>query len=305
MPEENLSQKFQVHYYFDDESHSMNAFVRNRAEKDLLEAVKRILEITEITSEIETEAYSEGGLLETLNLVVPSLSAVAIFLSPAINEILKHHFTKSKTDDALKEEALKGLQLDNAIKELEYADKLEKALEDKVVRRHVSNFYTKISGYAKVAKIGFRNLSNRADEMLIPRSKFKEFILVDDKTVGEDDDAEIEIISPVLKEGTFSWRGKYKEDRIDFSMGDSKFKSEVINGEHQFANGFVMSCLLQITITFDEFGDEKRRSYSVRKVYAIKSSESDAYKLRPVGFKKKMDKSQQSLFNEGENESSQ
>lgn len=305
MPEENLSQKFQVHYYFDDESHSMNAFVRNRAEKDLLEAVKRILEVTEIASEIETEAYGEGGLLETLNLVVPSLSAVAIFLSPAINEILKHHFTKSKTDDALKVETLKGLQLDNAIKELDYTGKLEKALEDKVVRRHVSNYYTKISGYAKVEKIGFKNLSIRADEILIPRSKFKEFILVDDKTVTEDDDAEIEIISPVLKEGAFSWRGKYKEDRIDFSMGDSKFKSEVINGEHQFANGFVMSCLLQITTTFDEFGDEKRRSYSVRKVYAIKSSDSDAYKLRPVGFKKKMDKSQQLLFNEGENESQQ
>lgn len=139
MPEENLSQKFQVHYYFDDESHSMNAFVRNRAEKDLLEAVKRILDITEIPSEIETEAYGEGGLLETLNLVVPSLSAVAIFLSPAINEILKHHFTKSKTDDAHKEGTLKGLQLDNAIKELDYVDKLGKALEDKVVRRHVSN----------------------------------------------------------------------------------------------------------------------------------------------------------------------
>lgn len=265
MPEENLSQKFQVHYYFDDESHSMNAFVRNRAEKDLLEAVKRILEVTEITSEIETEAYGEGGLLETLNLVIPSLSAVAIFLSPAINEILKHHFTKSKTDDALKEETLKGLQLDNGIKELDYAGKLEKAFDDKVVRRHVSNYYTKISGYAKVKKIGFKNLSIRADEILVPRSKFKEFILVDDKTVTEDDDAEIEIISPVLKEGTFSWRGKYKEDRIDFSMGDSKFKSEVINGEHQFANGFVMSCLLQITITFDEFGDEKRSSYSVKK----------------------------------------
>lgn len=304
MPEENLSQKFQVHYYFDDESHSMNAFVRNRAEKDLLEAVKRVAEILEAPVEIETEAYQQGGLVEVL-LIGWLGKEIVKFFSPTINDILKHHFTKSKTDDALKEETLKGLQLDNAIKELDYADKLEKAFEDKVVKRHVSNYYTKINGYAKVAKIGFKNLSIRADEILIPRSKFKEFILVDDKTVTEDDDAEIEIISPVLKEGTFSWRGKYKEDRIDFSMGDSKFKFEVINGEHQFANGFVMSCLLQITITFDEFGDEKRRSYSVKKVYAIKSSESGAYQLRPLGFKKKMDKSQQSLFDEGENESPQ
>lgn len=288
-----------MHYYFDDKSHSMNAFVRNRAEKDLLEAVKRILELTEIASEIETEAYGEGGLVETLSLVVPSLSAVAIFLSPAINEILKHHFTKSRTVDAIKNEMLRGLQLDNSNKELDYEAKLEKALEDKIVRKHVSNYYTKIKAYAKVEKIGFKNLSIKSDESIVPRSKFSEFILVDDKIVSEDDDAVIDIISPVLKEGAFSWRGKYKEDRIDFSMGDSKFKSEVINGEHQFANGFVMSCLLQITITFDEFGDEKRRSYSVKKVYAVKENESGAYKLRPVGFKKKMNEDQQSLFDEG------
>lgn len=301
MPEGNLSQKFQVHYYFDDESHSMNAFVRNRAEKDLLEAVKRISELAEVTSEIETEAYNEGGLVETLNIVVPSLSAVAIFLSPAINEILKHHFTKSKTDAAIKDETLKGLQLDNTIKELDYEAKLAKALDDKIVRRYVSNYYSRINGYEKVEKVGFKNLSARTVEIVIPKSKFKDFILVDDKTITEDDDAEIEIISPVLKEGTFNWRGTYKEGRIDFSMGDSKFKAEVINGQHQFANGFVMNCLLQITITFDEFGDERRHSYSVRKVYAIKENGSGAYKLRPIGFKKKMNEDQQSLFDEGEN----
>ncbi|MCB5187820.1 hypothetical protein LG200_07360 [Methylobacillus caricis] len=300
MSEENLSQQFQVHYYFDDESHSMNAFVRNRAEKDLLEAVKRILELSDVTAEIETEAFNEGGLIETLNLIIPSLSAVAIFLSPAINEILKHHFTKNKTDDAIKEETLKGLQLDNSLKELDYETKFAKALEDKLVKKHVSNYYSRIIGYEKVEKIGFKNLSIKTDEIVIPRSRFKDFILIDDKTVTEDDNAEIEIISPVLKEGTFNWRGSYKEQRIDFSMGDARFKNEVINGQHQFANGFVMSCLLQVTTTFDEFGDEKRRSYSVRKVYAIKESGSTNYTLRPLGFKKKEGKDQQPLFDDGE-----
>jgi hypothetical protein len=300
MAEENLSQRFQVHYYFDDDSHSMNAFVRNRAEKDLLEAVKRILELTDTASEIETEAFSEGGVIETLNLIVPSLSAVAIFLSPAINEILKHHFTKNKTDDAIKEETLKSLQLDNSLKELEFKTKLAKALEDKLVKKHVSNYYSRIIGYEKVEKVGFKNLSVKTEEIVVPRSKFKDFILIDDKTITEDDDAEIEIISPVLKEGTFNWRGTYNEDRIDFSMGDAKFKTEVISGQHQFANGFVMNCLLQVTTTFDEFGDEKRRSYSVRKVYAIKESGSTNYTLRPLGYKKKEGKDQRPLFDNDE-----
>jgi hypothetical protein len=301
MAEENQSQKFQVHYYFDDESHSMNAFVRNRAEKDLLEVVKRISELLENPLEIQTEAYQEGGLIETVALVWAGAKALEYF-SPAINDIVKYHFTKSKTDDAIKEETLKSLKLDNSIKELDYEEKWGKALEDKIARRHVSNYYTKINAYEKVDKVGFKNLTAKTDELVIPRSKFKDFILVDDKTVTEDDDAEIEIISPVLKEGTFNWRGTYNGERIDFSMGDAKFKTEVTHGQHQFASGFLMNCQLQITITFDEFGDEKRRSYSVRKVYAIKESGSNSYALRPLGYKKKENLDQRPLFDKEENQ---
>lgn len=32
----NLTQKFELHYYLKDNSHAMNAFVRNKAEKDFL-----------------------------------------------------------------------------------------------------------------------------------------------------------------------------------------------------------------------------------------------------------------------------
>ena len=44
----------------------MNAFVRNKAEKDFLEAVKRIGELLDSELQIETEAYQEGGLIEIL-----------------------------------------------------------------------------------------------------------------------------------------------------------------------------------------------------------------------------------------------
>lgn len=300
MAEENLPQRLQVHYYFDDDSHSMNAFVRNRAEKDLLDAVKRITELTDTVFEIETEAFIEGGLIETLNLINPNVIAIAALFAPSINAIFIHHFTKNKIDDDIKTETLKSIKLDNTSKQLDIDEKLERLLQDKVVRRNVSNYYTKINAYEKVEKVGFKNLSTKTDELIIPRSKFKDFILVDDKTVTEDDDAEIEIISPVLKEGTFNWRGAYKGQKIDFSLGDSKFKSEVTHGQHQFASGFLMNCLLQITTIFDEFGDEKRRSYSVRKVYAIKESSSNNYKLRPLGYKRKEEKDQRPLFDNDE-----
>lgn len=44
----------------------MNAFIRNKAEKDFLEAVKRIGELLDSELKIETEAYKEGGLKELI-----------------------------------------------------------------------------------------------------------------------------------------------------------------------------------------------------------------------------------------------
>ncbi|HQT82400.1 MAG: hypothetical protein B7Z60_01905 [Ferrovum sp. 37-45-19] len=286
MTEVKPSQRFQIHYYFDDSTHSMNAFVRNRAEKDLLEAVKRVCELLDANIEIETEAYQEGGLIEQL-FFFASAANILKYFSPAINDILKYHFTKSKTDDAIKEETLRGLLLDNDNKELEFQAKMVKVLEDRGVTRHVSNYYKKIKAYDKVTKVGFKNVTSGTAALVVDREKFKDFILIDDTTVIEDDDAFIEIISPVLKEGKFSWRGRYKNEKIDFSMGDAKFKAEVIAGQHHFANGFLITCLLQITITFDEFGDEKRKSYSVKKVYGTKELDIAEFKLRPLGIKRK------------------
>lgn len=292
-------QKFQIHYYFDDVSHSMNAVVRNRAEKDLLEAIKRVGEITEQEFQIESQAYGEGGLIETLVLIGAGVK-VAEFLSPSINGVIQHYFTRDKEFDALQKQKLsqeiRGIELDNEKKELE----LQQLFEDKQAQRNVSSYYKKIEGYSKVKSIGFK--SGDSAELIVRREQFKDFILVDDTTILEDDNAEIEIISPVLKEGRYKWRGKYLGEPIDFSMGDAKFKDDVIHCRHSFSNGNTIHCHLQITITYDEFGDEKRKSYSVRKVYGVKYHDEVFTRMRPSGIKKKRDDMEkehtQSLFGE-------
>lgn len=282
-------QKFQIHYYFDDKSHSMNALVRNRAEKELLDAIQRISDITEQDFQIETQAYSEGGLIETLAFTTIGI-AIGNFLSPAINGIIQHYFTRDKEFDNLKKQKLcqeiKGLELENEKKQFE----LEQLFYDKQVQRNVSSYYKKINGYAKVQSIGFK--SNDFGELIVTKDHFKDFILIDDTTTIEDDDAEIKIISPVLIEGKYKWRGNYLENIIDFSMGDAKFKDDIINSKHSFSNGNTINCNLQITTTYDELGDEKRKSYSVRKVYAIKYYNETFPRLRPSGLKRKREKEQ-------------
>lgn len=300
----SITQKFELHYYLKDNSHAMNAFVRNKAEKDFLEAVKRIGELLDSELQIETEAYQEGGLIEILAIVLPTLH----YLSPALNDIITHYATRDTQaetlDKKIKEATLQNLELDNQQKTLEIEEQIEKKLNDKLVQKYISNFYKKIDAYEKVEKIGYRSLENNEDEYIVERKDFKNFILHDDTTMSEDDDAMIEIISPVLKEGKYNWRGRYKNEKIDFSMADSKFKQEVIDGKHKFSNGSLINCHLEIKVTFDEFGDEKGRSYRVLQVFGTQELELGELKLREAGKKRKYQKwveeHQGSLFDDME-----
>ncbi|MFV0562781.1 hypothetical protein [Malaciobacter mytili] len=282
--------KLEIHYYFNDGSHSMNAFVRNKAEKELLDAIRKIGELLDNELDIETEAYQEGGLVEWFAFGLPVLH----YLSPAINNIITHYFTKNanleELDKKIKEETLTNLQLNNIFKIKEIEKDIDNKLDNKLVQKYISNFYKRINDYKKVEKIGFKDIKNDSEELIVERQYFKNFILEDNVTLEEDDDAMIEIISPVLKEGKYNWRGKYKDEKVDFSMGDSKFKQEVIEGKHTFLNGSLISCHLQIKTTFDEFGDEKRKTYSVQKVYGTQELELGELKLRESGKKKKHDK---------------
>lgn len=284
--------KLEIHYYLNDGSHSMDAFIRNKAEKDLLDALRKIGDVLDSELVIETKAYQEGGLKEFI--LVGFLGTALHYLSPAINDIIVYYATKDATseelDKKIKEETLKNLQLDNEVKKQELEKEIDKKLENKLVQKFISNFYKKINDYKKVEKIGFKNIEKYSDETIVERQYFKNFILEDNIAIEEDDDAMIEIISPVLKEGKYNWRGKYKGEKVDFSMGDSKFKQEVIEGKHTFGNGSLILCHLQIKTTFNEFGDEKRKNYSVQKVYGTQEVELGELKLRESGKKKKQDK---------------
>lgn len=300
---DNKLQKFELHYYLKDNSHSMNAFVRNKAEKDFLEAIKRIGELLDSELKIETEAYQEGGLVEIL-----AFSGVVLtFLSIAINNIIITHYATRNTqlealDKKIKEQTLSNLELDGYKKKLEIEEQIDKKLNDKLTQKYISNFYKKIDSYEKVEKIGYRSLENNEDEYIVERKDFKSFILHDDTTISEDDDATIEIISPVLKEGKYNWRGKYKNEKIDFSMADSKFKLEVIEGKHTFLNGSSISYHLEIKIIFDEFGDKKNKNYRVLMVYGTKELDLGELKLREAGkkrkYRKRLNERQMHFFDE-------
>ncbi len=266
----------------------MNTFVRNAMEKDFLSIVNTISSSLNLKIELESRAAKEGGFIEILDIIeAHSVSSTIIVSSAgyAIKRFLEYLLTGAYKKNKLENEKLE-LEILKLKKESAGID--DNQLEQKLARP-ISNYYAKIEKYEKIRAVGFGNEVN--NEYVVQRDEFRDFILVDDKEEEIDDDANIELISPVLKEGRHKWRGIYRNESIDFSMGDSKFKNDIIGGRYDFGNGSFINCQLCITKTYDEFGNEcKNRSYRVAKVYETKRDILNNWVATNKGIKKQKNK---------------
>src|SRR5258708_38842759 len=104
-------------------------------------------------------------------------------------------------------------------------------------------------------------------EKTVTRTNFKKFILITDELEPlENEDAVIEIISPVLKKGKYRWMGYYNGEPVSFNMKSKEFKTLVQKGEIEFKNGSTINCLLEIRRIVDSEGIEKKVGYDVVRV---------------------------------------
>ncbi|EOH9835589.1 TPA: hypothetical protein ACSC0B_001767, partial [Campylobacter jejuni] len=161
---EYIKQNFQIHYYFDDNSHSMNAFVRNAMEKDFLNFINEIGNILDIKIKLESQAREEGGLKE--NIIICLIGSALCYFAPAVNNILTFYLTEQNklqnADLKLKDLELKLKELDLKLKEEELKNKktqneyIKKIEENHKIYRLLSNFYKKVENYEKIKKIGYQ-----------------------------------------------------------------------------------------------------------------------------------------------------
>lgn len=116
-----------------------------------------------------------------------------------------------------------------------------------------SNFYEALKGYPKVTKISVRELNekdrSRSGSLEVKRDQFDYFILrSDDLPTVKDNKATIEIISPVLKDSKYRWKGIYNKggETIDFYMQDEDFKKQMFEDKISFTSGMCIDCVLEI-----------------------------------------------------------
>lgn len=271
----------ELHYYLKEHSHSMNAVVRNKCESELLGLFVETAQSLGISVELESKAFKEGGLKEfwkflgdnnnqiTLLLVIVTLLLSRIPVSNQEKDNLGTELTQLQIEE--KKLQIKKLQkeLEKTSPDIKVTDKAVEILNENpkiVVRR--SNFYKQLSTYQKVEFIGVTpfdsQLHSLTDESTIERPLFKEFILSTHsiKPVVVDD-AIIEIVSPVLKEGNYKWKGVFNDEPLSFTMLDGEFKNLVLREDITFKHGTFIECVLNEYRKLDEVGEIIVTGYSV------------------------------------------
>ncbi len=302
------AEKLELHYYFNDSSHSMNAFVRNQCESEFLAIAMEIAKELELGIQLESEAYREGGLKEAWKIIGKNGVQVSIFISimalvssripfsdPELDILQKQHLRLSIEEKKLRIKKLQT-ELENEKVNESTVNQVAELLEENLkVATRKSNFYRQLSRYNKVEKIGLSALNSDGkpvtDERIVSRNSFRNFIIhshnLSPITV---DDALVEIIAPVLKEGRYKWKGVYENEPISFSMNDKYFNLDVLNEVISFKHGTTIECVLLIHQKLDEAGEVQITGYSVSTV--IRKIDSGEELETPQGKKYKFNKKQ-------------
>lgn len=304
-----VSNKFErsnieLHYWFTDESHTMDAVVQNRCEYEFLGIIKEVATTFKVEIIVETEPLGEGGLRRwfkivskeenkkaTITTAIISILLTTIITTPlstALSKATELIFEKVFENPEAKKLETENQKLDNENKQLENEklrleiQKLEQEVKPKVniledshvIKKKKSNFFEILETYPKVEKISFNiendNQEKIFEEKIVLRKDFKEFILASDELEPiEQDNVVIEIISPVLKKRNYRWMGIYNGETIPFSMKSKEFKELVQAGQVQFKNGTSINC--QVTIK------RKITSEGIVRIYVVEVNRVNSY----------------------------
>lgn len=277
-----LVRKLELHYFFDDRSHTMDAVIRNECEKELLALFYECSSILGVGLKVESEAFQEGGLKEIWNFfgtpqVASAIAVLALILSryPLSEGIEEKHLRELQTTEAtlnIKKLRLELKKLNHEDPKLKDIKKIAKKVskDSKIIVRR-SNFFEKLEKYPKVESISYQQLDTNnkpvGKEKSLKRNKFNKFIIHSLTLKPEiTDSAEIEIVAPVLKEGNYKWKGIYKDEPLSFTMKDANFKQQVLSKSVSFQNGATIIAVLESHRKLDETGNIVITGYSVSTV---------------------------------------
>ena len=290
----NRAAKLELHFILNDDTHFMDAFIKNKCEAELLAVAKELGNLLYLSLNFESEALAEGGLREFIKVAIKNSVVAAMFIDIFINVISNILTTDPELIALQKEEyRLHIAQLQQELKTSNrrlnnYSEQqlVESIIENQKIRKRKSNFFQQAIKCKKLDAIAFGGVNSEnkpvEDPKTVKQADFPHYILTsDDLEPVIDEDATIEIIAPVLKTQKYTWKGAYKGSVISFVMSDLNFRAQVSAREISFINGSSIDCVVKIFRKLDECGVEKITKYSVENVNNIHDQRSS--KVTPQG----------------------
>lgn len=161
--------KLELHYYFNDSSHHINAITRNKCEAEVLAIVSEIASQLDIETNLIAEVPTEGGFRDIWKVLGDNSNQLQVILMAA-GLLTTFYFTYDPESNERTKE-LKQLQIEELklkIKKLKNDENNQKLAKNvanslsknlKIIKRK-SNFYTHLNNDLKIQKIGFNTLNH-------------------------------------------------------------------------------------------------------------------------------------------------
>lgn len=262
----------------------MDALVHNKCERELLELTKAIAKVCGVSINMETEPMGKGGLKSWLTLTAKTPKKTPATKMALVNMLVTASLTtanKASISEVLlslldklslekEEDKATREQVKQQIKTLkaEAAMIVPKLDQNAIVKKRRSTFYDLLRKYAKVKSFSITLTDDSKkmvlEEQLVERDSFKTFLL-SSATVAPQvvEQAQIEIISPVLVKGRHKWKGMYEGAPISFIMKSDEFMTMVQTGKVEFKSGSTIVCSLEIEKKLSSTGTERITGYNI------------------------------------------
>lgn len=274
-----------LHYFLNNpELHSVNAFVYNECERNMLLSLKALEKYIGVEIKAEVEAKKKGGL--TAPYILMFIGTVAAPFAYKLIEAWIANFFRPKIHAT--EETLNRIEIIEKVKSGSYTqeefDYL--ALHDKELMRFKSNYYKSASKETSITKIE----SSISDQPAVSIS-YNEFhlnIIDNTPTIKKEPklNVTIYIASPILVKIPSSkqkWKGIYSGTPIDFSIEDNAFLKQVESKKVTFEYGTKIGCNIEIITKskYDEAGEYiEECAYVVKDVLSWDDDKNFSYETK-------------------------
>lgn len=299
-----------IHYHIKDELHVMDAKTHNICDANIISIIELISDVLRVNIKLDIVARNEGGIRDIILFRPKTKKGILVFKSiyapllvGLILFLVSFFLTRNPEEDSLQIQikkaklelliAQKQQLIEQDKKDEEVLDHLKKITDNisnltqgqivKKIRRKQSVVYKQLEGDKNVVAFSVEQNTEEYIELgKVNQCDFHNFIIEASEQITEyDEDATIEIVSPVLNNSNIKWKGIYNGDVIDFYMKDKEFKQQILNNNLQFGCNNILSAILEIKKKINEYGEEETPIFSV--ITVLGTEHQDGYIETPKG----------------------